>query len=82
MSDPIKVTLDEAGAADRLREYSGVLRGLPSFDQEVLKARLELRQEAARLAVQLAEQSLKDKLETNDQNRLVAEYLTKVVELP
>ena len=51
-------------------------------DQEVYKARLELRQEAARLAVQLAEQSLKDKLETNDQNRLVAEYLTKVVELP
>ena len=50
-------------------------------DQEVLKARLELRQEAARLAVQLAEQSLKEKIVVDDQNRLVSEYLTKVVEL-
>ena len=49
--------------------------------REVLKARAELRAEAARLAVQLAEQNLKQKVGSDDQNRLVGEYLTKVVEL-
>ena len=50
-------------------------------DQEVLKARAELRKEAAHLAVQLAEETLKEKIEKNDQDRLVGEYLTKVVNL-
>jgi F-type H+-transporting ATPase subunit b len=50
-------------------------------DQEVVKARAELRAEAARLSVQLAEQTLKEKINKNDQDRLVGEYLTKVVEL-
>jgi F-type H+-transporting ATPase subunit b len=49
--------------------------------QEVLKARAELRAEAARLAVQLAEQTLREKIGRNDQDRLVGDYLTKVVEL-
>ncbi len=50
-------------------------------DQEVIKARAELRTEAARLSVQLAEQTLKEKINKNDQDKLVSEYLTKVVEL-
>lgn len=50
-------------------------------EQEVVKARGELRAEAARLAVQLAEQSLKEKINKDDQDRLVGDYLTKVVEL-
>ena len=49
--------------------------------REVLKARAELQAEAARLAVQLAEQSLRENVGKDDQNRLVDEYLTKVVEL-
>jgi len=49
--------------------------------REVLKARAELRAEAARLAVQLAEQNLREKVGSDDQNRLVGEYLNKVVEL-
>ncbi len=49
--------------------------------REVLKARAELQAEAARLAVQLAEQALREKVGKDDQNRLVGEYLTKVVEL-
>ena len=49
--------------------------------REVLKARSELRAEAARLAVQLAEQNLREKVGNDDQNRLVGEYLNKVVEL-
>jgi F-type H+-transporting ATPase subunit b len=49
--------------------------------REVLKARAELRTEAARLAVELAEENLKQKVGNDDQNRLVGEYLNKVVEL-
>ena len=49
--------------------------------REVLKARSELRAEAARLALQLAEQNLREKVGNDDQNRLVGEYLNKVVEL-
>jgi F-type H+-transporting ATPase subunit b len=49
--------------------------------QEVLKARADLRKEAARLAVELAEQNIKEKIQKDDQDRLVGEYLTKVVEL-
>lgn len=50
-------------------------------NQEVLKARAELREEAARLAVQLAEQSLKQNIRKDDQDRLVNDYLTKVENL-
>jgi F-type H+-transporting ATPase subunit b len=50
-------------------------------NQEVVKARTQLREEAVRLAVQLAEQKLKDNMSKEDQDRLVGEYLTKVVEL-
>jgi F-type H+-transporting ATPase subunit b len=49
--------------------------------QEILKAKTELREEAVRLAVQLAEQTLREQVGKHDQDRLVGEYLTKVVEL-
>ena len=52
-----------------------------SANQEVAKARTQLREEAVRLAVQLAEQTLKDNINKEDQDRLVGEYLTKVVVL-
>lgn len=50
-------------------------------DQEVLKAKAELRHEAARLAVQLAEQKIKESITKNDQSNLVGEYLTKAVRI-
>ncbi|GAB4298496.1 MAG: ATP synthase F0 subunit B [Desulfuromonadia bacterium] len=50
-------------------------------DQEVQKAITELRQETARLAVQLAEKRIRESLDDADQNRLVGEYLRKVVEV-
>ncbi len=50
-------------------------------DLEIVRARTELREEASRLAVQIAEQTLKSALRADDQDRLVGEYLTKVVEL-
>ena len=62
--------------ADKVREQA-----IQTANQEVMKARNELRVEAARLAVELAEKSIKEKIVKDDQDRLVGEYLTKVVEL-
>jgi len=50
-------------------------------DQEVQKARAELREEAARLAVELAEKKIREHITKSDQDRLVGDYLTKVVQL-
>ena len=47
----------------------------------VAKARIELREEAARLAVELAEDLLKKQVSADDQKRLVDEYMQKVGEL-
>jgi len=47
----------------------------------VTKARIELREEAARLAVELAESLLKKQISADDQKRLVEEYMQKVGEL-
>jgi len=47
----------------------------------VAKARTELREEAARLAVDLAENLLKNQISADDQKRLVEEYMQKVGEL-
>lgn len=67
----------EAGVmAEKIREQAN-----QAADQEVQKARTELRIEAARLAVGLAEKTIKEKIVKDDQDRLVGEYLTKVVEL-
>ena len=47
----------------------------------VANARAELREEAARLAVELAEDLLKKQVSADDQKRLVEEYMLKVGEL-
>ena len=47
----------------------------------VAKARVELREEAARLAVELAEDMLRKQVSAEDQKRLVDEYMQKVGEL-
>ncbi len=47
----------------------------------VATAKAELREEAARLAVELAEQLLKNEFSPQDQKRLVDEYMQKVGEL-
>lgn len=63
-------------AAGRIKDQAKVMA-----DLEIERARTELRQEASRLAVQLAEQTLKGAMGPADQDRLVGEYLSKVVEL-
>lgn len=49
--------------------------------QEVLKAKGELRAEAARLAVEIAEQKIRKNITKGDQDKLVGEYISKVVTL-
>jgi F-type H+-transporting ATPase subunit b len=49
--------------------------------QEVLKAKSELRAEAARLAVEIAEQKIVKNITKGDQDKLVGEYISKVVTL-
>ena len=48
---------------------------------EVAKARIALRQEAVRLAVEIAEELLKKNVNEQDQKQLVDEYMQKVGEL-
>ena len=49
--------------------------------QEVLKAKSELRAEAAKLAVEIAEQKIVKNIVKGDQDKLVGEYISKVVTL-
>lgn len=62
--------------AAKIKEDSG-----KTAEQEIAKARLALRQEAAELAVALARDMLKDSFNRDDQARLVEEYKLKVGEL-
>jgi F-type H+-transporting ATPase subunit b len=71
-----RIIAEARATAEKIKEQAR-----QAADQEVAKARTELRAEAARLSVQLAEQTLKEKINKDDQDRLVGEYLTKVVEL-
>ncbi len=87
--EELQKTIREEGLAEKLRivAEAGVsaekikAQARDMADQEVARARTELREEASRLAVQLAEQTLKGAIRADDQDRLVGEYLTKVVEL-
>lgn len=71
-----RIIAEAKAMAEKIREQAN-----QAANQEILQAKLELRREAARLSVQLAEQNLKEKINKADQDRLVGEYLTKVVEL-
>jgi F-type H+-transporting ATPase subunit b len=52
-----------------------------SAEQETVKARNELRAEAARLAVDIATGKLTGAIQKNDHDRFVGEYLDKVVQI-
>jgi F-type H+-transporting ATPase subunit b len=58
-----------------------MLEAKKTATREVTKARTKLRQEAARMAVEIAEDILKNNFTGKDQIRLVDEYLRKVGEL-
>ncbi len=59
-----------AATAERIREEARRVA-----DQEIARARRELQEEAAELAVTLAREILREKLTSQDDNRLVAEYV-------
>jgi F-type H+-transporting ATPase subunit b len=61
--------------ATRIKEMAAL-----SITQETKKAAQELKQEVANLATQLAEELIQEKITPADQQRLVDEYLEKVVE--
>lgn len=52
-----------------------------SAEQEIVKARAELRAEAARLAVEIATGKLSGAIQKADHDRIVGEYLDKVVQI-
>jgi F-type H+-transporting ATPase subunit b len=76
LAEKTRIVAEAKTAAERIKDQAKVMA-----DQEIVRARAELREEASRLAVQLAEQTLKGAMRADDQDRLVGEYLTKVVDL-
>ena len=58
-----------------------VAQAAQSAEQETLKARNELRAEAARLAVEIATGKLTGAIQKADHDRFVGEYLDKVVQI-
>jgi F-type H+-transporting ATPase subunit b len=71
-----RIIAEAKASAGKIREQAAA-----AASQEVLKAKAELRDEAARLAVQMAEQAIRGRITKDDQDRLVKEYLTKVENL-
>lgn len=71
-----RIIAEAKASAEKIREQANL-----AAQQEVARARAELQGEAAQLAVRIAEQTLREKITKEDQDRLVGEYLTKVVEL-
>ncbi len=61
--------------ATRIKEMATL-----SIAQETKKATQELKKEVAEQATQMAEELIKKKITPTDQNKLVEEYLQKVVE--
>jgi len=76
LAEKARIVAEAKIAAEKIKDQAKTMA-----DQEIVRARTELREEASRLAVQLAEQTLKSAMKQEDQDRLVGEYLTKVVEL-
>ena len=75
-AEKARIIAEAKAAAVKIREQAE-----QAASQEVFKAKSELRAEAVRLAVELAGQNIKQNIRKDDQDRLVGEYLTKVVEL-
>lgn len=87
--EEIQVALRREGEMERERTLANAREMAEKIKQEaeksaaneVAKARTELRQEAARMAIAMAEDLLKKNFTSDDQKRLVSEYLQKVGEL-
>lgn len=72
-AEKARIIAESAKSAEALKAQAKV-----AAEQEIKKARLEIREEAARLAVGLAEEILKKELSPADQERLVKGYLNNL----
>lgn len=85
----IKESIRREGELERDRIISAASEMAAKIEKEadnkaagvVARARAELREEAAALAVELAEEMLKKQVSADDQKRLVEEYMQKMGEL-
>lgn len=71
-----KIIANARQAADKIRSEAEKMAA-----REIEKARAELRKEASRLAIALAEELIRKNITAEDQERLVSEYLANVGEL-
>jgi len=71
-----RIIAEAKSAAEKI-----VAQAALSAEQETLKARAELRAEAARLAVEIATGKLTGTIQKTDHDRFVGEYLDKVVQI-
>lgn len=71
-----RIIAEANNAAEKIVDQAAL-----SAEQETVKARNELRAEAARLAVELAAGKLTGSIQKNDHDRFVGEYLDKVVQI-
>ncbi|MCL2761326.1 MAG: ATP synthase F0 subunit B [Desulfuromonadales bacterium] len=76
LAEKARIIAEAASSAEKIKAQA-----VKAAEQEIIKAKAELRYEASRLAVQLAEKTLKEVIGADDQGKLVDEYLSKVVEL-
>jgi F-type H+-transporting ATPase subunit b len=70
-----KIIANANEMADRIQKQAEV-----TIEQEVKSAKTELRQEIAEMSAAMAEELIKENIDQDDQQRLVAEYLDKVVQ--
>lgn len=68
-----RILADAEAAAERIRNDART-----AVDQELRRARRELREEAAELAIQLAGEMLRSQVTDDDRDRLVDEFISKV----
>jgi F-type H+-transporting ATPase subunit b len=74
--EKVRIIAEATLAAEKI-----VAQAALSAEQETVKARNELRAEAARLAVEIATGKLTGAILKNDHDRFVGEYLDKVVQI-
>jgi F-type H+-transporting ATPase subunit b len=72
-AEKARIIAESAKSAEALKAQAKI-----AAEQEIKKARIEIREEAARLAVQLAEEILKKEISPADQERLVKGYLNNL----
>ena len=75
-AEKVRIIAEATAMAEKIKEQAK-----QTAVQEIQKARTLLRQEAARLAIELAETKIRKNITQNDQDKLVGDYLSKVVEL-